>query len=349
MKKEFFGTIDGKEVFLYTLQNERLSVSITNYGATLVKVIVPDRNGKPVDVLLGYDSAEEYRTGDANMGALVGRCANRIAGDVTLNGQLCVLEKNEGNNCLHSAGGSTAFQIWEVEEELCDDTHLYLSLRDKERTGGLPGNVDFSLCYELLEEALCVNLSGIPDKTTILNVTSHGYFNLSGNGRIAEQQVLIAADVYTPLLPESHTPDGSVKPVAGTKYDFRTLRPIGEEAYDDNFVLRHEGETLSTPDAIGLKNAPDVPGEAGGLHFAAEAYSTETGIRMKLFTDCPCLQFYTGKFIPKQKGKYGRQYGAFSGFCLEPQFAPDAIHCKDYAQPVVEKGQQYYFQMRLQF
>lgn len=345
MKREIFGTIDGREVYLFTLQNDNIKVDITNYGATLVRILVPDKDGVFTDVLLGYDTLEDYRRENCYMGALVGRCANRILAGETVLPEMpgtigksvsgkppgtaaasFVLEANDGPNFLHSGKGSTAFQIWEIEEESCDETHLVFTLVDKEIEGGLPGNVSFRLCYELLKEGgLRIYLTGTSDKTTVMNVTSHGYFHLGGqgSGTVEKHRLQIFAENYTPLLSASHTPDGSVRPVAGTKYDFREMREIGAEAYDDNYVLKGR--------------------------LAAEAFYPATGIGMKLFTNTPCMQFYTGKFISPQKGKDGREYGSFSGFCLEPQYAPDAIHCREFVQPVFEKGEPYQFETVLQF
>ncbi|SFQ15590.1 aldose 1-epimerase [Lachnospiraceae bacterium XBB1006] len=328
MKKETWGCVAEKEVFLYTLQNEKMKVDITNYGATLVGIHVPDRAGQLTDVLLGYDCLADYQKGTSYFGALVGRCANRIHNDVTLDGKTYALLKNEGENVLHSGVFSTAHQVWEVMEERSSETCLWMHLMDKEEVGGLPGTVEFTLRYELLPEgSLSLQVEGMSDATTLLNVTSHGYFNLAGHDSKAanKQKVWIAADSYMPVNAVHHIPTGEIASVEGSVFDFRQLREMGEYAYDHNYMLR-----TSQP-------------------YVAEAWCEESGIRMRMKTNCPCMQFYNGKWIKRQKGKGGAIYDSFQGFCFEPQYAPDAIHLTGVAKPVFEKQQPYHFQMILTF
>ncbi|MBE5906776.1 MAG: galactose mutarotase [Lachnospiraceae bacterium] len=328
MEKEYWGSVDGKDVWCFTLRKDEMEVTVTNYGATLVGIRVPDKENRPLDVLLGYDSLDGYQKGTGSFGAVVGRCANRIHGDVTLNGVTYPLTKNEGENVLHCGAFSTAHQVWEVDEEQSDATCLCMHLLDKQQAGGLPGNVAFTARYALLSKGtVALTVEGVSDAMTILNVTNHGYFNLAGHasGKITGQEVRIVAENYTPPRADTNTPTGEIRPVNDSVFDFRAMRKIGDTIYDHNYCL-------------------DEPEE-----LAAEAFCKESGIHMSMRTNCPCMQFYTGNWIEEQDGKEGAKYGPLHGFCFEPQYAPDAVHLEGLAKPVFDKKEPYRFQMVLQF
>ena len=332
LERKEIGFLNGKKIEEFRLKNENLEVTIINYGATLTSIKVLKANN--TDVLLGYDSLEEYQQGGCYFGGLVGRCANRIGdASVEIDGVTYQLEENDGTNHHHSASNCTAFKVWDIVEEKSNETCLCLSLLDKEKEGSLPGNVTLRAIYELLPDGgLDLKVSGVSDKDTLLNVTSHGYFNLDGqgSGAVNRQFLRILSEEYTPIN-EKLLPMGIRQTVEETDFDFRTLRQIGSEIkYDHNYIL---SENL----------------DLDGMRKAAVAWSEKSKICMELFTDCPCIQFYTGNFIEEQQGKNGSKYEERSGFCLEPQYVPNAVHLEGFEKPLVKKGQSYDFHMKLQF
>ncbi|MGN0169943.1 MAG: aldose epimerase family protein [Lachnospiraceae bacterium] len=354
-KKEFWGIAgENQEVFYYTLKNEYMEVGITNYGATLVAIRVPDKNGKVRDVLLGYDSLEGYQNGNCYFGGLVGRCANRIGnGEVTIHGKTIHLTQNEGTNHHHSAQQCTAFAVWTQQEEESGRERLVLQYVDKEKPGGLPGNVTMKLVYELSGPSLRLALEAISDQDTILNFTTHGYFQLDGHGAgsVEKQCLKLYADHYTPIQEGTFLPTGEVRAVSGTPFDFRQYYEIGErihakeatfapeeqqqlrigKGYDHNYLLSEKKDPLT------------------GLRKAAQAYGPDSGIHMTLYTDCPCLQLYTGNYISHQKGKEGAVYEERDGFCLEPQYTPNAINLEGFEKPLVQAGAPYHFETVFRF
>lgn len=347
-KKSWKTGSDVSPVFLYTLKNETMEVDITNYGATMVSIRVKDREKKPVDVLLGYESFEDYYTGEGYFGGLVGRCANRIhGGSVTLEGKTYGLALNDGPNQLHSAQYCTAVHVWDVDEECSDETHLYMTYCDEEHPGegGYPGTIHFAACYELTKDGgISLSVKGMSDKTTIMNLTSHGYFHLGGHksGDISDQKVQIFANKFTPLAKQYGIPSGEIKSVEGTALDFRQLRALGEgidsmdeqvqiaHGYDHNFLL--DGEVLED-----------------GMRLAAIAQCEKTGIRMREYTNCPCVQLYTGNFINPAKGKEGAFYEPRHGFCIEAQYTPNAVHMEGVDKPIVEANTPYEFKLVMKF
>lgn len=331
---------------IYTLKNGKMEACITNYGASLIAIRVPNREGNLTDILLGYDTIEEYRDGDCYFGGLVGRCANRIAdGRATIAGVTYELSRNEGTNHHHSAEFCTAMKNWEVDEECSDERHLYLTCCDKEAKGGFPGTIHFAACYELTpDDCLILSVKGISDKTTVMNLTSHGYFQLDGHdaGDISKQKLQIFAKEYTPLASEHGIPNGEIRNVADTVFDFRKARTLGDglckedeqlliaKGYDHNFIL-------------------DGDKDEEGLRLAAIAQGDVSGIRMRMYTNCPCMQLYTGNYITPTKGKNGAIYGPRSGFCLEPQYTPNAINMNGVDKPIIPAQKLYEFKLVLQF
>ncbi len=340
-----FGNIDGKEAKIYTLQNEHCRVQISDYGATIVGMEVKDAKNEFRDVLLGYDTVKEYAKGNCYFGGLVGRCANRIGNaTVEIEGRTYKLLANDGSNHHHSGDNCTAFEFWKVEEEQCDDKHLYMTTVSKEKANGLPGNVEFRACYTLLEPSgIQLTVTGNTDKTTLLNVTSHGYFQLDGHekGSIDNQYLKIYANEYTPI-DENSLPTGERRKVVDSPFDFLTFHKIGEridsqdeqirlgKGYDHNYLL-------------------DGKRDQNNMTLAAEAWGSESKIQMKIFTNCPCIQFYSGNYIEEQPGKKQSNYRTRSGFCIEPQYIPDAIHLKDFNIPLVKPEERYSFDMILEF
>lgn len=329
-----FGTLKtGEQVSMVTLKNAALSCQVITYGAALRTLYVPDRDGQPVDVILGYDSLEEYTARDGYLGATVGRFANRIAnGSFVLNGTEYVLARNDGNNHLHGGRIGFSHRVWNLAQVLDDSVTLTLHSPDGEE--GYPGNLDVSVTYTLKENGLFIHYQAVSDRDTVCSLTNHSYFNLAGHGSgdVLDQQIAIYADHYTPSNEES-IPSGMLEPVEDTPMDLRTLTPIGAHindpfrqllqarGYDHNFVVN------------------PIP---GALRTVANAISKKTGISMNVSTTMPGMHFYTANFMDEGRvGKGGCRYGPRHGFCLETQQFPDAPNQPAFPSPVLRAGNVY--------
>ncbi|WP_412468860.1 aldose epimerase family protein [Pedobacter sp. KLB.chiD] len=336
--------IDGKAVKLYTLKNKQgASVSITNYGGRVVSLLVPDKNNKLTDVVLGYDSIGAYRKkGEPFFGALIGRYGNRIGkGKFTLDGKTYQLQLNDGVNTLH--GGTDGFfgKVWDAKQ--LDSTRLELSYVSKDGEAGYPGKLDVKVIYTLTDDnALQIDYEATTDKNTIVNLTNHAYFNLNGEGdsTILDHELMIDANAYTPV-DSTLIPTGKLQPVAGTAFDFNKAKLIGKQiddkdeqlkfgkGYDHNFALtHHDGKT---PVAI--------------------VKSNKTGIVLSVITTEPGLQFYSGNFLTgaDKDGKGGKAYPHRSAFCLETQHFPDAPNHPNFASTVLKPGETYKTSTTYQF
>lgn len=304
VKKELFGkTKEGREVFQFTLQNERgVAAGILNYGGTIRQILTPDRTGQISDIVLGYDTVTEYEENDGYFGAAVGRVANRIKGAAfELNGESYTLTANEGSNMLHGGSGFHT-KIW--DDEMRDDA-LVLKYTSPDGEDGFPGNLRVEQIITLSEEnVLRIEYHAFCDKDTLCSLTGHSYFNLSGGftGTVAAHQMQIAANEYTPVG-EDLIPTGEVLPVAGTAYDFLSARAVGTAPLDVNLVL-----------------------SKAFRKWDVRVLDPSTGRFLSERTSLPGLQVYNGTGITERKGKGGALYGLQSGLALEPQFYPDAIH-----------------------
>lgn len=328
-----FGTMpDGTPVELYTLAAGALSCQIITFGGSLQSLRVPDRLGKPVDVLLGFDALEPYRTHGKSLGALVGRYANRIGGaKFSLNGQTYQLAaNNNGVNHLH--GGLVGFnqRVWTVEE--AGDDRLALSLFSPDGEEGYPGNLTVRVTYTLTEEGLTIGYRAECDRDTVCNLTNHAYFNLSGHdsGPVLDQTIQLLADRYTPTDPLS-IPTGEIAPVEGTPMDLRRTAPIGARIGEDFPQLLQAG---------GYDHNWIPNGEAGTLRPIARAASPATGISMEVLSTLPGVQFYTGNYLDGcPAGKGGAAYANRWGFCLETQFYPDSPNHANFPSCVLRAGE----------
>ena len=330
-----FGILsDGRRADIYKLKNsEGSEVKITNYGARVVSWLTPDKNEKFVDVVLGYENVEAYEKDDKFMGAIAGRCANRIAkAKFTLNGKEYVLDQNDGNNHLH--GGFNGFdkQLWTV-----DDSNYSYGLKFKYTSptgeGGYPGTLNAAVTYYLSDEnELIISYEAEANEDTICNLTNHTYFNLNGfaSGSVLNQKIMICSDNYTWADQES-IPDGRILSVENTPLDLRKLIAIGEHI-EDNFDELNFGHGYDHNWCI-----KDFNGE---LKKAAYAEGNETGITLTVFTTLPGIQFYTGNFLDgKLAGKAGVHFERRSGFCLETQYYPNAINNSSFLQPILKKNE----------
>lgn len=331
--RESFGALpDEREVFAYTLTDGRISCDILTYGATVRAIRVPDRDGLLRDVTLGFDRLEDYLLQDAYLGATVGRCANRIGGaSFPLDGKTWHLAKNDGENHLH--GGLVGFdkQLWSVEE--ATDSRLVLSLVSPDGQEGYPGTLRVRVVYSVEDAALSIEYRAEADKATLCNLTNHAYFNLNGQGGgdVLGHTIRIFADRITEVK-KGLIPTGELTDVTGTPLDLRQQTAIGAQidadfaqmvlagGFDHNYVLSGEG-----------------------LREAAVAEGERSGIRMRVLTTQPGLQFYSGNFLQNlPKGKDGAVYIKRSGFCLEAQRFPDAPHHKNFPSAVLRPGEVYH-------
>lgn len=337
-KTSFGTTSDGKNATLYTFTNNNgMSVSFTDYGANIVSIIVPDKNGNFKDVALGFDSVTGYEKNGPGYGSFIGRYANRIANATfTLNGKTYSLEKNDGQNCLH--GGFRGYNTYMYESEISDtknDISIEFSRLSPDMEQGFPGNLSISVTYTLTEDnELFIEYYAVCDQDTILNLTNHSYFNLAGqdSGTAMNHLLRIDADFFTPTN-RALIPTGELLDVTGTPMDFRTPKVIGKEidsdfeqlkiagGYDHNYVLNTDRDEPSC---------------------VAELIDEASGRRMEVFTDLPGMQFYAGNFIGGNlSGKGGKVYQRRDGVCFESQFYPNSCNTPSFPDSLLKAGDEY--------
>ncbi len=328
-----FGIYEHTPVVLHTLTNKNgVSVSIMDYGATIVRIVTPDGNGKPGDIVLGFDHFAPYMAKPPYFGATIGRYANRIAkGKFTLNKTAYQLPINDvsGPNSLH--GGTTGFdkRLWKTEPVDSDVPAVRLTRLSPDGEEGYPGNLFVSVTFSLNDKnELRIDYTATTDKTTVINLTNHTYFNLSGGGTILDDLLTLHADAYTPV-DSTLIPTGEIKDVSGTPFDFRTQTPIGMHlkevggkpvGYDHNFVLNK--------------------GWFSQWAVAAEVKDAKSGRTLTCATDQPGLQFYTGNFLDGTiRGKNGQTYWQYDGFTLETQHYPDSPNHDGFPSTVLQPGE----------
>lgn len=337
IKKQTFGqTASGESVALYTLSNANgLEARIMTYGGTVVSLKVPDRHGKLGDVVLGYETLDGYLKNSPYFGAIIGRYGNRIGrGSFSLNGKQYALPKNNGDNTLH--GGIKGFDkvVWKAKEIKGKGwVGLQLSYLSKDGEEGFPGNLSVTVVYTLTNNnELKIDYSAATDKTTVINLTHHSYFNLAGEGSILNHELAINANRFTPV-DAGLIPTGELRDVKGTPMDFTQPAAIGArieqpdeqltlgKGYDHNWVLKEGG---------------------GKLTIAARAYEPGSGRMMEVYTTEPGLQFYSGSFLDGSiTGKGGQVYKQRYGFCLETQHFPDSPNKPGFPSTVLKPGQIY--------
>ncbi len=326
---------------LYTLTNASgVTVKVTNYGAIITSIIVPDRNGRMADIALGYNRVEDYMNAvdKPYFGAVVGRYGNRIAGgQFTLDGETCTLAKNNNENHLH--GGVIGFDkvVWDAEPRFGDDWNgLELSYLAKDKEEGYPGNLQVKVTYKLTDKnQLVVEYRATTDKATPVNVTQHTYFNLKGegNGTILDHELMLNAKQYTPV-DEGLIPTGEMPSVEGTPFDFTTAKAMGRDieqqneqltfglGYDHNFIL-------------------DKGGKDDAMTLAARVYEPVSGRVLEIHTTEPGVQFYCGNFLDgRLQGKSGKTYVHRGGFCLETQHYPDSPNQPNFPSTILKPGEE---------
>lgn len=324
---------DGTPVEIYTLQDGSIEARILTYGGVIQSLKVPDRKGHAADVVLGFNSLDQYIKSSPFFGALVGRYANRIAnGEFKLDGKTYTLPKNDGPNTLH--GGTVGFDkvVWEAKE-IPDG--IQLTHVSKNGDQGFPGDLTAVVRYTLTGSTLRIDYSATTDKETVINLTNHSYFNLSGqgNGTILHDEVRIDASKFTPV-DSGLIPTGEIKSVAGTPFDFRKLTVVGSRIDENN-------EQLKFGKGYDVNWVLDKP--AGKMGRAAEVYDPESGRVLQVYTTQPGLQFYTGNHIEGTlHGKDGKTYGFRSALCLETQHFPDSPNHPKFPTTELKPGQRYH-------
>ena len=341
----FSDTLSGESVTLFTLRNGKgMRALLTNYGARMVGCIVPDRQGRYVDVVSGFSTLGGYlRSGEKYYGAVVGRYANRIAkATFRLDGKTYALQANNGPNQLH--GGPNGFhnRVWKAEQP--DSQHVVFTHLSKDGEEGYPGNLEVIVAYRLTDEnELIIDYAMRSDRRTVANVTNHNFWNLNGegSGTVDDHLLQVSADLYNPV-DNTLIPTG-IAPVAGTPFDFTAPRRIGErlgqenaqlqhgKGYDHNFVLR-------------------APTDPSGERLAAVVTGDRSGITMTIHTDQPGLQFYGGNFLKGENVlKNGKRDAYRTSFCLETQHFPDSPNRTEFPSVVLDPGRTYESRTRHRF
>ena len=336
ISREAFGrTKDGTPVDLFTLRNSKgLEARICTYGGIIISFKGPDRNGVMGDVVLGYDRLDDYLTNNPFFGCLVGRYGNRIArGKFTLDGKEYSLAVNNGPNALH--GGLKGFDkvVWTPSILTTPEgASLQLHYLSKDGEEGYPGNLSVIAAYTLTENNdLRLDYTATTDKPTVVNLTQHSYFNLTGKGDVLNHRVMIAADKFTPT-DSTQIPTGELRPVEGTPFDFRKSSAIGERINQDDEQLQFG----SGYDHNWVINKP-----LRELGLAAQVFDPRSGRMLEVLTTEPGMQFYTGNHLDGIKGKGGWVYKARNAFCMEPQHFPDSPNHPDFPSTVLRPGQTY--------
>lgn len=327
---------DGRQANLYKLENDSgMRAEITNFGGCLIRLFVPDKNGKSEDVVLGHPTYDGYLKNPEYYGALVGRNSNRIAGArVNLGGNPYTLCQNDGNNNLHSGPGGLSFRLMAAEARvMANQLVLLLSTTIEDMGDGFPGNLTVSVAYALTDtNALTIDYRAVSDQDTVINLTNHSYFNLAGqgNGTVNGHLMQMDAPFYTPGNDQCY-PTGEIRSVKGTPFDFQTARPLGDGiashceqiklygGYDHNLLF-----------------------DGSGYRKTATVTEPNSGRVMHLYTNLFAVQLYTSNQTKENSpGKDGTTYGPFAGFCLETQFVPNAVHMPWLMSPVFRAGEEY--------
>ena len=334
-----FGQLpSGEAIEKYTMTNANgMEISVINYGGIITNLKAPGKDGTMADVVLGFNSIDGYLTPAPYFGAIIGRYGNRIAkGKFSLDGTNYTLAQNDGENHLH--GGNKGFDkvLWEVTKITNDDSvALQLHYLSKDMEEGYPGNLNTTVTYTLSNDnTLNVSYQATTDKKTVINLTQHSYFNLSGDFSkdILDQEISINADTFLPV-DETLIPTGEFKEVAGTPFDFKESKVIGKEINQEDQQLKR---------GLGYDHCWVLNRDSDGLNLAATAYDPGSGRFMEVYTTEPGIQFYSGNFLDGTlESKSGGTYAKRSGFCLETQHYPDSPNQEDFPSVVLNPEETY--------
>lgn len=342
LKRAFGKSKDGHDAALYSIANTKgMELLVTDFGATVVSIFVRDRDGQMKDVILGYDEVTPYERTSTYFGATVGRNCNRIGGaKITIDDVEYNLEANDRGNNLHSGSKGLSKVVWQVKEYLPNQITFHYDSPDLEE--GYPGNAAIDVTFTVTEENdFLIEYLGMSDKKTIFNLTNHCYFNLNGHTHpdVLDHELWIMASHFTPIADSKSIPTGEILAVEGTPFDFRQAKTIGRD-----IKCKHEQIDY----AWGYDHNYAIDKTRDGVELIAKAYSSESGIGMEVYTDCPGVQLYTANGL-RAKGKEEANYGPNAGFCLETQYFPNAINEVNFASPLVEAGKTYKSTTRYHF
>jgi len=338
LKQSNFQTeVDGKKVSLFVLKNKnKMEVCLTNFGGRIVSVMVPDKKGNMKDVVLGFDSIQNYIKYPTDFGASIGRYANRInKGKITVDGVSYQLPQNNYGHCLHGGFKGFQYQVYDVKQ--INDQKIEFSYLSKNNEQGFPGNLKCKVIFTLTDDnAIDIQYQATTDKTTVVNMTNHSYFNLDGDPSTSNSDYLLTinADNYTPVDSTFMT-TGEILPVKGTDMDFRTPKTIGSRIDDYSFVQLKNGHGYDHNWVLNTKG--DINKKCATLK------SQRTGIVLDVYTNEPGIQVYTGNFLDGTlKGKNGVVYKKRASVCLETQKYPDSPNKPQWPSPVLKPGQIYF-------
>jgi aldose 1-epimerase len=336
MKRPFGMLPSGENAFLYTITDGQITARVSDFGATLVSLLVPDEKGQLADVVLGFDDPSGYIASTAFLGAIVGRSANRIGGaSFPIGDGFVRLADNESGNNLHSGPDCFHLRIWNVAEQ--ENNSITFSLFSPHKDQGYPGNAHIRVTYRLEDGSLHVIYDAVSDRDTVFNMTNHSYFNLAGHqhtDRAMEQKLTLPGRFFTVANAQS-IPTGELRSVADSPMDFRKPTTIGKRINEDYDALNlqggydHNWEVFCNPCAI-LKDP-------------------HSGRTMSVYTDCPGVQFYAGNYLQDEPGKEGVTYSKRSGICLETQYYPDSVNHPEWPQPFTKAGQKYHSETIFRF
>ena len=340
---DFEANIKGKRTHLYTLSNSKgMEVCLTNFGARIVSIMVPDRRGTLRDVVLGYDNIAQYADYQhfgSDFGAAIGRYANRInQGRIVVDGKTVQLPRNNYGHCLH--GGFTGWQYQVYDGKQLNDSTVEMSLVSPDGDNGFPGTVRATVRYTLTaDNAIDIRYEATTDKKTVINMTNHSYFNLNGNpSQHCENQLLyINADRYTPA-DTTYMPTGQMLKVAGTPMDFRKPTPLSKDINNQRFAMTRNAHGFDHNWCLNTWHN----GQPDESTVAASLYSPKTGIMLQVFTNEPGIQVYTGNFLDASfAGKHGYRYPKHSAVCMETQHYPDSPNHPEWPNVWLETGKKY--------
>lgn len=329
MAKSFGRLPDGQEASIYTITSGSMRACVSDFGATLVSLFVPDRDGCLSDVVLGFDDAASYAASDTFFGATVGRNANRIrGGSFPLGARTVCLAQNNNDNNLHSGPNSYSFRLWKVLRR--EESSVTFGLDSPDADQGFPGNVSLTVTYRLKRgNCMVIEYRGVSDADTVINLTNHSYFNLAGHNhpeKAMSQTLMMPARRFT-VADSQSIPTGEMRSVDGTPMDFRQPTAIGARIHEDYAPLHlqngydHNFEVFCAPCAV--------------------LSDPESGRVMSISTDCPGIQVYSANYTDTV-GKGGVRYTPRCGVALETQFYPDSVNHPEWAQPFVKAGQPYH-------
>ncbi len=331
MEKVRFGEIEGREVSLYILKNDNLEVTLSDYGATIIRVRLTLKNGEVRDLVRGYDDLASYMNADGYLGAVVGRVGNRICkGRFTLDGEDYELYCNNGVNHLH--GGKIGFDK-KIYDTVIEGDSVLFSASSPDGEEGYPGKLDYSVKYSLSENSLRLDYYAVTDKATPVNLTNHVYFNLMGAGTVYSHKITVDADRYIPT-DDTLIPTGEITSVEGTPFDFR------EEKYLSAGILgTHKDITLGG----GLDHCVVFTDRGEGMHERVKVTSPDGLVTLKTYTDMPAVQLYSGNFLGNKEFPFrgGEKQIKRAAFCLETEAYPDSVNHANFTNIVLRPGEEY--------